>query len=128
MIQNFSEHSANERTFLAWVRTAVAVMAFGFLVERFDLFLRVTRASYLATATILPSTRLGQSTGLALFVLGLATIAVATFRFVITARKIDDAKSFVGPGTKFDLTLSVLLFLLACALQTYLVGSLATQG
>jgi putative membrane protein len=31
MIRNFSDHSANERTFLAWVRTAIAVMAFGFL-------------------------------------------------------------------------------------------------
>jgi Domain of unknown function (DUF202) len=25
--------------FLAWVRTAIAVMAFGFLVEKFDLFM-----------------------------------------------------------------------------------------
>lgn len=39
MIKNFSDHAANERTFLAWVRTGVAVIAFGFLVERFDLFL-----------------------------------------------------------------------------------------
>ncbi len=31
MIQRFSDHSANERTFLAWVRTAIAMMAFGFL-------------------------------------------------------------------------------------------------
>jgi len=38
MIRNFREHAANERTFLAWVRTAIAVMAFGFLIERFDLF------------------------------------------------------------------------------------------
>jgi len=28
------------RTFLAWVRTAIAVIAFGFLAERFDLFLQ----------------------------------------------------------------------------------------
>jgi transposase-like protein len=30
MIRNFSDHSANERSFLAWVRTAIAVMAFAF--------------------------------------------------------------------------------------------------
>jgi putative membrane protein len=29
MIDHFSDHAANERTFLAWVRTAIAVMAFG---------------------------------------------------------------------------------------------------
>jgi len=34
MISKFGDHSANERTFLAWVRTAIAVMAFGFLVEK----------------------------------------------------------------------------------------------
>jgi putative membrane protein len=45
MIRNFSDHAANERTFLAWVRTAIAVMAFGFLVEKFDLFLQLERLS-----------------------------------------------------------------------------------
>ena len=40
MIKRYSDHAANERTFLAWVRTAIAVMAFGFLIERFDLFLK----------------------------------------------------------------------------------------
>src|SRR5262249_7117067 len=41
MIKRYSDHAANERTFLAWVRTAIAVMAFGFIIERFDLFLKV---------------------------------------------------------------------------------------
>ena len=29
MIKNYSDHSANERTFLAWVRTSMAVVGFG---------------------------------------------------------------------------------------------------
>lgn len=45
MINRYSDHAANERTFLAWVRTAIAVMAFGFLVEKFDLFLEVAARS-----------------------------------------------------------------------------------
>jgi putative membrane protein len=45
MIKNFTDHAANERTFLAWVRTAIAVMAFGFLIERFDLFLHAITPS-----------------------------------------------------------------------------------
>jgi putative membrane protein len=32
-MERYSDHAANERTFLAWIRTAIAVMAFGFLVE-----------------------------------------------------------------------------------------------
>lgn len=45
MIRNFSDHAVTERTFLAWVRTAIAVMAFGFLVAKFDLFLQITARS-----------------------------------------------------------------------------------
>ncbi len=33
-------HMANERTFLAWIRTSIGVMAFGFVVERFALFMK----------------------------------------------------------------------------------------
>lgn len=45
MIKNFRDHAANEQMFLAWVRTAIAVMAFGFLVVRFDLFLEIAEPS-----------------------------------------------------------------------------------
>jgi putative membrane protein len=32
-------HMANERTFLAWSRTSIALLAFGFVIERFEIFL-----------------------------------------------------------------------------------------
>lgn len=35
---------AAERTLLAWIRTGVSVMAFGFVVARFGLFLRLLRS------------------------------------------------------------------------------------
>ena len=38
MIRDYRDHSANERTFLAWVRTGIAVIAFGFVIEKFNLF------------------------------------------------------------------------------------------
>ena len=37
MIGNYSDHAANERTFLAWVRTGIAVIAVGFVIEKFNL-------------------------------------------------------------------------------------------
>jgi putative membrane protein len=33
------EHQANERTFLAWLRTSIALIGFGFAIARFGLFL-----------------------------------------------------------------------------------------
>lgn len=39
-IRNRRVHMANERTFLAWIRTSIGIMAFGFVVEKFALFVR----------------------------------------------------------------------------------------
>jgi putative membrane protein len=67
MIKRFSDHAANERTFLAWVRTAIAVMAFGFLIERFDLFL-LYAAPQLASRTLpIHGQRFANAAGLAFF-------------------------------------------------------------
>jgi uncharacterized membrane protein YidH (DUF202 family) len=41
MIRGYSDHAANLRTFLAWVRTGIAVIAFGFVIENFNL--RISR-------------------------------------------------------------------------------------
>ena len=45
MIRGYTDHAANERTFLAWVRTGIAVMAFGFVIEKFNLFVLTIASS-----------------------------------------------------------------------------------
>lgn len=37
---NGRDHMANERTFLAWIRTSIGIMAFGFVLEKFALFIK----------------------------------------------------------------------------------------
>ena len=37
---NRTDHLANERTFLAWIRTTLGIMAFGFVVEKFSFFIK----------------------------------------------------------------------------------------
>jgi len=37
---HLNDYLANERTFLAWVRTSIGIMAFGFVVEKFGLFVK----------------------------------------------------------------------------------------
>jgi len=39
-VRNRRIHMANERTFLACIRTSIGIMAFGFVVEKFGLFMR----------------------------------------------------------------------------------------
>ena len=44
--QNTANHLANERTFLAWIRTSVGLMAFGFVVVKFSLFVKQFLSSW----------------------------------------------------------------------------------
>jgi putative membrane protein len=120
MIRNFGDHAANERTFLAWVRTAIAVMAFGFLVEKFDLFLEIAAPSLAGRTLSLSGQKYGNIAGLALIVLGTAMVALAAIRFVATARGIDSREEIPRMGSRIDLALAVLLILLGCSLVVYL--------
>ena len=127
MIRNFSDHSANERTFLAWVRTAIAVMAFGFLVEKFDLFLELTGPSLAGRTLSLPGQKFGNIAGLALIILGTAIVGIAAARFVMTAKNIDREDLRSGTGSRIDIALAGLLVLLGCALFLYLSHALVTK-
>src|SRR5579864_2198462 len=99
-IKNFRDHAANERTFLAWVRTAIAIMAFGFLVERFDLFLQIAARSVGARAPSIGGQLVGNIAGLTLIALGGITMAVAIVRFRKTSRAIDSPEKEPGTGEK----------------------------
>ena len=120
MIRNFSDHAANERTFLAWVRTAIAVMAFGFLIERFDLFLQVAAPSLAGQKLSAFGQRFANLAGLAFIVLGTVMIIIAAARLFLTARKIDSNLDHAGAGTELDVALAVLLALLGGSLFLYL--------
>jgi putative membrane protein len=121
MIERYSDHAANERTFLAWVRTAIAIMAFGFLVQKFDLFLRIANQSLDARSTSAGSQIVGNIAGLLLIVLGGVVMALAAIRFRKTTRDIDSKEVQPGPGEGLDITLVSLLLLLGTILFVYLV-------
>jgi putative membrane protein len=128
MIRNFGDHSANERTFLAWVRTSIAVIAFVFLVERFDLFLALVAPEAVKNRIAVPRGEFGQIAGLVLIVLGILMIFLSGVRFARNAREIDDEKVFLGTGSRIDLALAALLILLAIALLFYLSHALSARA
>jgi len=101
MIEHYSDHAANERTFLAWVRTAIAIMAFGFLVQKFDLFLRIASASLTARSLPERSQIVGDISGLLLIVLGGAMMLLAAVRFRKTTLDIDAKEMRAGNGTGY---------------------------
>jgi putative membrane protein len=106
---------AAERTLLAWQRTAIALMGFGFVVERFGLFLQMVMHA--------PSSGSQRSFSLALGVLLLllgavvALISARQFRQVVKAL----APDVVPPGywTHVGVTLNVVIAGIAVLLAVH---------
>ena len=113
MIERYTDHAANERTFLAWVRTSIAIMAFGFLVEKFDLFLEFASKSLAARMPSVGGQLVGNIAGLLLIALGGATMVLAIIRFRQTSLDIDSADSRPGTGDRMDTILATLLVIMA---------------
>jgi putative membrane protein len=125
MIRGYSDHAANERTFLAWVRTAIAVIAFGFVIEKFNLFvLTVENANLLDADRRLQLERLsgplGRYDGLALILFGLVLVVIAAIRFVRTERLLDDQEAHSTGGSRAEVLLSAALALFVAGWTIYL--------
>ncbi|HEX3969694.1 MAG TPA: DUF202 domain-containing protein [Stellaceae bacterium] len=126
MIRNFSDHAANERTFLAWTRTGLAVIAFGFVIEKFNVMVEaVANTASTAAAQKLLIARLaaplGRYDGLALILVGIGLIIIAGLRYAHTARLIDQEQfTRVGSG-RTEMLLTVLLALLASGFCIFVV-------
>ena len=124
MIHAFSDHAANERTFLAWIRTGLAVIAFGFVIEKFNLFLLTLAGavggelhrSQLASL----SGRLGRYDGLVLIFGGIALVVLSTARFVRTTRLLDDEQLHSAKSVRTELVLSACLVLVVASYSVYL--------
>ena len=103
---------AAERTLLAWQRTAIALMGFGFVVERFGLFLQLV-----AHQSISNSQRgFSLAAGVLLLLLGAAVALISARQFRQVAKNLDP--SVVPPGywTQVGVVLNVLIALLALGL------------
>ncbi|MEG4234578.1 DUF202 domain-containing protein [Microcoleus sp. Pol11C3] len=75
------EHQANERTFLAWLRTSLALIGFGFAISRFSLFLRQFQATVTQQEVSSPPFFNSETLGMSLVVFGIAVIALAAWRY-----------------------------------------------
>jgi putative membrane protein len=84
---NTSDHLANERTFLAWIRTAIGIMAFGFVVVKFSLFVRQL-ALMMGSPQLVSHRRYSETVGIILVAAGLLTCILAFLRYRKTAKQI----------------------------------------
>jgi putative membrane protein len=103
---------AAERTLLAWQRTAIALMGFGFVVERFGLFLKLVSHQSESSA----QRSFSLAAGVLLLVLGAVVALVSARQFRQVAKNLDP--SVVPPGywTQIGVVLNVLIALIALGL------------
>jgi putative membrane protein len=113
---NVSDHLANERTFLAWVRTGIGVVVFGFAIGRFGIALRQFSR---VTGVAAQGTGLSLWFGTASMALGLALIVAGLISYHRTRRAID-AGNF-QPADWLMTSAAALTLVLGVALAVYLL-------
>src|SRR6478672_7928192 len=84
-----SDHLANERTFLGWIRTSIALMGFGFVVVKFSLFIRQL-ALILPGKVVLPTKGYSSEIGILLVAIGAAMALLSFFRYRSTEKQLLD--------------------------------------
>ena len=119
------DHMANERTFLAWVRTSIGIMAFGFVVEKFAFFMR--RLPYLigekeTHGTSLPSPEYSTVFGIILVAMGASMGLLAFVRYKKVEREINE--DTYRPSLLLDTLVAMGILTIGVFLVFYMIHSL----
>ena len=115
-----SDHLANERTFLAWIRTSIAVMGFGFVVVKFSLFVRQLSLA-LAGKDVMPSKGYSPLIGIALVIIGALLSLLAFMRYRHIERQLTRGNYF--PSFLLSLLMTLAIVLISVVLILYLLPS-----
>jgi putative membrane protein len=109
---------AAERTLLAWVRTGLALMGFGFVVARFGLFLQEIAATRPATPP--PSSGLSLWIGGGLVVLGVVVNVAAAVQHVRLLRRLERGEPYRACTWSLGVAVTLLLACIGVMMTAYL--------
>jgi putative membrane protein len=110
------DHLANERTFLAWVRTGAAIVVFGFAIGRFSIAMRQLTA---LSGHTLRTAGLSVWMGAGSIVAGLLMVVAGLFRYRKTRVQLDQG-TFEPAGFVLDMV-AILTVVFGLVLAGYLI-------
>ncbi len=110
------DHLANERTFLAWVRTGAAIVVFGFAIGRFSIAMRQLTA---LQGHVVRTAALSVWMGSGAIVAGVVMVVAGLVRYRKTREQLD-AGTFEPAGFVVDLV-AVLMVVVGVVLAGYLI-------
>ena len=115
-----TDHLANERTFLAWMRTSIGIMAFGFVVVKFSLFIK-------QISLILGKFYVVQNRGYSAIV-GIVLVAAGTFTSILSYLRYRQSEKQIDAGqykhsTLLITVITAFIFIVSISLIVYLIKS-----
>ena len=118
---NASDHLAKERTFLAWIRTSIGIMAFGFVVVKFSLFVKQI-SMILGKENIIHSKGYSGILGIVLVAVGTVTAVLSYMRYINSEKQINEG--YYKHSSLLITVLTTFIFLVSVLLIVYLENSI----
>lgn len=128
-IEKVRDHLSNERTFLAWIRTSIALMVFGFVLEKFSLFLKQMKFFFEKTHSLNSADQnVTANPGYSAY-LGLSLVLVGTFVIILALIKYKKIEKQINTESYrltifIDLLLAFLILSIAIFLTIYLISQI----
>jgi putative membrane protein len=117
-----ADYLANERTFLAWIRTSIALMGFGFVIVKFALFIRQISFALGEKMPLAPGKGYSALIGIVMVALGAVMASLAYVRYRTIDKQLSNDLYF--PSRWLSLLVTLSLVIGAVLLVIYLLPSL----
>ena len=118
---NPSDHLANERTFLAWIRTSIGIMAFGFVVVKFSLFIKQI-SLILGKENIIQQKGYSGIVGILLVAAGSVTAVLSYVRYRYSEKQLNEG--YYKHSSLLITVLTTFILLISVFVIVYLVNSI----
>lgn len=103
-----TEYLANERTFLAWVRTSIAVLSLGFVIAKFSVWMHEL-GSRIAPGTPLPSSGMAMPIGMTMMAFGGLIMVLAAWHYYRVNKAIEQGQVRATYGLVLSVAIAIVV-------------------